>query len=788
MQIPLDYYRILGLPIQATPERLQQAYRDRLQQSPRREYSEMAIMARAALINEAFETLADDVLRERYDTKFLNSTLPGASKVGESDDPNPNPPTLEIDEANLVGALTILLELGEYETVLKLGRPRLSQPQSIRDSASQAIQRADVVLSVATAYLEIGREQWQQKLYEKAAASLEAGQAMLLREGLLPQVRGEMQTDLRKLRPYRVLELLSLPLDRDVPRQRGFQLLRDMLQERGGIDGSGDDRSGLGVEGFLRFIQQLRQYTTVAEQQLLFEIEARRPSAVATYLAAYAAIARGFVQHQPASVYRAKSMLVQLGRRQDVHLEQAICALLLGQSDRATRSLDLSQDDDALRMIRDNSEGSPDLLPGLCLYSEQWLQNDIFPHFRDLKDRTASLKDYFADEQVQTYLENLPPDTQVADRWMEVGYRQLPPLQPDTRSTIPAPTPYSSPMAATAQAAPSLTPSDEPISWTINRESATATNTTANTTPNTAANTTPNTAANTTPNTTPSPTPVLPQPTLHADDRLQTSPNTPPSRQRAPRVRRSPRVRVDRLFLLGAGGLVALLVMLWLLGRVGAGIAGLFSNFGGPRLEGTPVSVSLDRPVFTLPELPPEPKTPDTETRGELTDDRAQATIQAWLDIKRRAMGKDREVKALSEILVAPALASIETLAIDAESEGWYWQYEHDVSDVVIEQLPDGAAASGSATPSSPGNSANAGNPASPANPVSGQAESTRIPLSGNAEAPIAIVSATVVERGTLFEGDREVRKTDDALRVRYELEQRDDRWYVRDWQAEANN
>lgn len=750
MQIPLDYYRILGLPIQATPERLQQAYRDRLQQSPRREYSETAIAARIALINEAFETLADDVLRDRYDTKFLNSTLPGASKVGESDDPNPNPPTLEIDDANLVGALPILLELGEYETVLKLGRPLLSQPQSIRDSVSQTIQRADVVLSVATAYLEIGREQWQQKLYEKAAASLEAGQAMLLREGLLPQVRGEMQADLRKLRPYRVLELLSLPLDRDVPRQRGFQLLRDMLQDRGGIDGTGDDQSGLSVEGFLRFIQQLRQYTTVAEQQLLFEMEARRPSAVATYLAAYAAIARGFVQHQPASVYRAKSMLIQLGRRQDVHLEQAICALLLGQSDRATRSLDLSQDDEALQIIRENSQGSPDLLPGLCLYSEQWLQDDIFPHFRDLKDRTASLKDYFADSQVQTYLENLPPDTQVSDRWLEVGYRQLPPLQPDTRSAIPTPPLMTmTTMTATPQAAPAIRPSEEPVSWTIDRNTFTE-------------------AAKTD-----QPAPVLPQPSVKREDSV----GSPAPRKR---VRRQPRLRVDRLLLLGAGGVVALLLLLWLVGRVLAGIAGVLSQMGAPRLEGTPVSVSLDRPAFTLPEPTPETETPEDKTRGQLTDDRAQATIKTWLDIKRRALGKDREIETLSEILVAPALASLENLAIEAETNGWYWEYEHEVSDVVIETAPETPEPSPTSSP----------NPAAPANPsdTPPASSSTSAPSADRGSTPIAIVTATVIERGTLFEGETQVRQTNDTLRVRYELEQREDRWYVRDWQAEAGN
>ncbi|MEL6762276.1 MAG: J domain-containing protein, partial [Cyanobacteria bacterium J06607_6] len=48
MRIPLDHYRILGLPIQATTEQLKQAHRDRTLQLPRREYSEIAIESRKA--------------------------------------------------------------------------------------------------------------------------------------------------------------------------------------------------------------------------------------------------------------------------------------------------------------------------------------------------------------------------------------------------------------------------------------------------------------------------------------------------------------------------------------------------------------------------------------------------------------------------------------------------------------------------------------------------------------------------------------------------------------------
>jgi hypothetical protein len=188
-----------------------------------------------------------------------------------------------------------------------------------------------------------------------------------------------------------------------------------------GIDGTGDDQSGLSIDDFLRFIQQLRGYLSAAEQQTLFETEARRPSAVATYLAVYALLARGFAQRQPSLIARAKQMLMRLGRRQDVHLEQSVCALLLGQTEEASRALELSQEYEPLAFIREHSQGAPDLLPGLCLYGERWLQKSVFPHFRDLANQKASLKEYFADEQVQGYLENLPdPSGETNNEWTVV--------------------------------------------------------------------------------------------------------------------------------------------------------------------------------------------------------------------------------------------------------------------------------------------------------------------------------------------------------------------------------
>ncbi|MDJ0775509.1 MAG: IMS domain-containing protein [Mastigocoleus sp. MO_167.B18] len=437
MRIPLDYYRILGLPLAASEEQLRQAYSDRMVGLPRREYSQAAIDSRKQLIEEAYVVLSNPKDRKAYDRLYLSNsyypddTTDGTVAVEERlqdgvGDTEPQSLNIEIAEDELVGALLILQELGEYELVLKLGSPYITN-----NSVSQALdrqltqdkprfdpgERPDIVLTVALACLELGREEWQQGNHENAATSLETGRELLYRENMFPNIQAEIQSDLDRLCPYQILELLALPLEKKAERQQGLRLLEEVLEQRHGIDGDGDDRSGLNIDDFLRFIQQLRHYLTAAEQQKIFEAESRRPSAVATYLAVYALIARGFAQRQPALIRQGKKMLMSLGKRQDVHLEQSLCALLLGQTEEAIYALELSQEYEALAFIRENSQNSPDLLPGLCLYSERWLQNEVFAHFRDLVNQQVSLKDYFADSQVQAYLEALPVEREVRKEW-----------------------------------------------------------------------------------------------------------------------------------------------------------------------------------------------------------------------------------------------------------------------------------------------------------------------------------------------------------------------------------
>ena len=401
MQISLDFYRILGVPTRATPEQLQQAFEDRLQQLPRQEYSSAAIAARKQLLEEAFVELADPKKREAYDKQWADLETPTDPSEGLG-------LMLDIADAKLSGALLLLQEVGSYPQILEIGAAYLQRPIDLTQVPTHAGAREDdVILALALANLELGREQWQQSQFEAAGDSLQKGLSLLEQEQRFSDVQAEIKGDLYKLRPYRILELLNDPDASPESRAEGLKLLQSMLDDRDGIDGNQDDQSGLSVKDFLRFIQQLREYLTVEEQQTLFEREAARPSAVASYLAVYALIARGVSAGKPNFIAQAKTLLGQLGDRQDIAIEQGMCWLLLGQPDAAHKSVLLSQDQESLDFMRQYSEGSPDLIPGLYLYTENWLQQEVYPYFRDLAGQLVSLQHYFNDPAIQTVLSSL---------------------------------------------------------------------------------------------------------------------------------------------------------------------------------------------------------------------------------------------------------------------------------------------------------------------------------------------------------------------------------------------
>ncbi len=697
MRIPLDYYRILGLPLAATQEQLRQAYSDRIVQLPRREYSTTAISSRKDLISEAYMVLLDAKKRKSYDELYLshiytdNTTADQAPlpiAPTENNSQRLDPPSLSIDISpnQFVGSLLILQELGEYELVLKLGRPHLvNKLGKISLKTGNRLTQAeipenpdlpDIILTVSLACLELGREEWQQGNYENAAVSLETGEELLAREGLFPTVRAEMTADLYKLRPYRILELLALPKEQVAKRQQGLELLQSILEDRGGIDGSGNDQSGLNIDDFLRFIQQIRHFLTVSEQHKLFELESKRPSAVATYLAVYSLIARGFAQRQPALIRQAKQMLMQLAKRQDVHLEQSLCALLMGQTEEATRVLELSQEYEALAFIREKSQDSPDLLPGLCLYTEKWLQQEVFPHFRDLVKQKAALKDYFADRQVQAYLESLPTDTKTTERPVIHSQSFLSdtnhfPYQPhETGETHEYHHQSSHPELPKTHHGPQ----PQPGQISMARWNHTATN-----------------------GSVPNPGSQIPVTPTGATSSRKPHPGNNTSQaatnhQRPKRRRRKPSTNhisqrflqsqtnflssldpKTRLVLIVFSSLGGVVVFSLLVSTTVELVKNIF--FSGPSLQGEQLVIELNKPPITIPDPNSQPEPRDEE----LTNKTAKEVIETWLSAKAAALGQNHDIDGLNEILTGQVLSQWRSLAQQEQENKRYRQYKHDV-------------------------------------------------------------------------------------------------------------
>ncbi len=790
MRIPLDYYRILGLPIQATAEQLRQAHRDRTQQFPRREYSEATIVARKQLIDEAYAVLSEPEQRQTYDGSFLAKTyepeteqLTPSSKRNldrpdeketklqqteeviptiasrrlaktinsqgretiSSSEFDPNSPSIEIEDPQFVGAILILHELGEYELVLKLTHPYLTNNNiAIKDGrfGDPALVLPDIVLTVALANLELGREQWQQGQYESAATTLEAGQGLLLRENLFVQVRGEIQADLYKLRPYRVMELIALPEKIALDRRRGLEILQDMLNERGGIDGQGEDQSGLGIEDFLKFVQQLRHHLTTSEQKKLFEAEAHRPSAVGTYLAVYTFLAQGFAQKQPALIRKAKLMLMQLGRSQDVNLEKSVCALLLGQTEEASRSLELSHENEPLSFIKENSQESPDLLPGLCLYAEHWLSEEVFPHFRDLSDKSASLKDYFADQHVQAYLEALPTETEAANQWVVVQPRRdrdteqmfyQKEVDKSTVSDLENQGISGVGSVATASLASAskgtsnlLGASSDNLLQESEKSSSTIGAQKQLTNPSSGR------YSGRMRERSRSSLPQFNESTsLGSEELPQSMPGHSPRRISA---RREP-VKVGRLILIGVLGLLAIgLIGLMTIKTIGWLVNAL--GLGGPILQREQPIVQLDRPPIEIP----QPNRVSLASSGPITKEVAQLAIQSWLDIKASALGPNHQIEKLPNILVEPALSRWLPTANALKREKSYRNYKHDL-------------------------------------------EIKSVKMS-NTNANEAQVDAQVRERVEFYENGRLTNSDNENLLVRYNLVRQNEKWQISNWKV----
>ncbi|MGB5768305.1 MAG: IMS domain-containing protein [Crocosphaera sp.] len=672
MRIPLDYYRILGVFPQATDEQIRQAYRDRSIQLPRREYNQNAIQGRRQLLEQAYGILSNPAQKASYEAQFwqnhfsnqeereFGSSSPGTGPIGESSVPESS--EIDIKPEQLPGSLLILHELGEYELVIKFGEsylqslPSFSLTLDIDDTSTK--NRSDTILSIALACLEISREQWHQKAYEQAALAGTQGLTLLEKNNLFPSVQAEIRTELHKLRPYRILELLAYPLTEPTSRKTGIELLKSMLKERQGIDGKRDDHSGLDIDDFLRFIQQIRTYLTAVEQQEIFMEEAQRPSSVAAYLGVYALIARGFAEKDPSLILEAQTVLEGLEPRQDVSIEQAIVALLLGQTQAATQALEKCQDQQALSFIRERSQGDPDLLPGLCLYSEHWLQTEVFSHFRDLMPQTASLKEYFADQQVQTYLDELlSPSPQKPQPVITAEKRQSPSSRLGNRRY---PT-YQTNSMGFDQGNTALAPlplparSSAPVDIRDARRRKRS---------NYVPKPKPEQSVQRAPEKSSQPKLNIQTPVPQTD--IVTTPKPHHVSRRKPRRAAivKPKTGLTMMAIIGGVGLVGL-CLTWI----------YQASSPLSALEKGQYSVSVHKPLIDIPSADAQM----VSATGMLTMEGAQQVIEMWLSSKSQAFGREHDIESLNKILANPLLSQWRDRAQKLQKNQNYWNYQHQI-------------------------------------------------------------------------------------------------------------
>lgn len=660
MRIPLDLYQILGVPIQATSEQLQQAFSDRRQQLPRQQYSKAAIQSRNQLLEQAYAVLSNEELKATYDRSILAEIGTSDGAVGSSTDTIAS--GMELEEEQLVGALLLLQDLGEYDTILELGEIYLNRAIDLNQLPTQTtpVAEEDVVLTMALAHLEAGREQWQQQQFEQTSESLLKGRDLLIREQCFPELQQEIQTDLDMLRPYQILERLSLPLE-DPERQQGLSLLQDTLDQRGGIDGRREDQSGLGIDDFLRFVQQLRSHLTVEEQQELFEKESQRPSAVASYLASYALVAGGFSQGKPHEIQQAQARLSHLATRQDTYVEQAMCSLLLGHPNIATQILPLSQDEESLTFIRQYSEGAEDEIPGLFLYTEHWLQQEVYPYFRDLVDQPVSLQDYFNDKNIQSALCALEPIAESTTR--QAASAHLPRADQTASSARSVAEELQSLQAVNIQELQSEIAAEQ------------RSTTSEKNIPQTAFASGPNSG-------------LFSGSHDRGSQGIDPATAPPAVRQGGPvRPLRRPRKRSGRppswlplagallLGMMAVGGLAALI---WRSKPVvkdspdGPAIV----QTGDPDVSRpTPSGTGTPTPNVALPQA----------SEGQLSAEEARQIIDSWQTIKAQAKGQSHQIDQLKQILVEPMLSDWTVKAQNEKARSAYWEYQ--LEDLKVEKV-----------------------------------------------------------------------------------------------------
>jgi hypothetical protein len=432
LDLPIDHFRLLGVGPASDAQTVLRTLQLRLDRPPEEGFTAEVLQARAELLRASADLLSDGPRRAAYEADLTALAGAGAHVV----------PALEIPSSKEVGGLLLLLESDQPQEAFEIACRGLQPPQAPALGSSR---EADLTLLAGLACLGTCTEFEQQRRYERAAQILQQGLQLLQRMGQRPDLRERMTRELERLTPYRVLDLLNRDLASTAERREGLELLEQLVERRGGLEGEAD--LSFPPEEFRTFFKQIRTLLTVQEQVDLFSRWGDGGSPTADFLATTALTASGFVQRKPERIAAARQRLLA-SQRAGIEPLLANLSLLLGEVDTARASFEAG----ASRELRTWAERqSGDSLGQLCAYCRDWLSRDVLPGYRDL-EADADLDAYFSDRDVMAYVER-------EDRISGRTYAGATPA--------PAASPAAIPAAGTATSPGAGQTSDPAFAWSF---------------------------------------------------------------------------------------------------------------------------------------------------------------------------------------------------------------------------------------------------------------------------------------------------------------------------------
>ena len=387
MELPIDHFRLLGVSPSAQSETVLRAFQLRLDRAPDQGFTDEVLQQRAELLRLSADLLTDESLRQEYESALLG----GASG-------------LELSSNREVAGLILLWEADICIEAFTLARKALQPPQP---PALGSGREADLTLVAALACKAASQQEEEQRHYQSAAALLQEGIQFLQRMGKLSEQRQELEKDLECLLPYRILDLLSRELSDQQLHMEGIQLLDGFVRQRGGLEGKNlsEANEGIGQSDFVLFFRQIRKFLTVQEQVDLFVKWQKRGSSEAGFLVVIALVAAGFSQRKPERLQQARKYLRSLDMPELDKSPLLGCMDLLLADVKQAENCFRKSSDEGLKNWLENYPG--ETLAALCDYCRDWLRRDVLPCYRDIDVEPVDLESWFADRDVQAFVESL---------------------------------------------------------------------------------------------------------------------------------------------------------------------------------------------------------------------------------------------------------------------------------------------------------------------------------------------------------------------------------------------